>query len=265
MARARPRIVSAETPVIRSTSSGAQFVEAVAPVLGKAAVGEVLGDQHVKRAQRQGAVGPRADPDPLRADRPGGLAAPGVDHDDPGAPLHGPFEPAQVDRRRIGRRVGAPDQDQIRVVEVVGEVAEMVAEAGARRDHAVRGVAERADAGRIRRAEGKQHGIGRGFRRVAGRVELGQAELEIAPPGIDAGGLGAVPRRGLAQGADEHFVGLVPGDALETARAARPNAPLGIKQAVVGIDDLRRPCAARADDAERMIAQRSQALDPAVY
>ena len=126
---------------------------------------------------------------------PRALAAAMVDHDNPGAALLRRLQPAHVVGRGIGRRVGPPDQDQIGIVEVFINAAQMLAEAGARRDHALRGIAERADARRIRRTEGEEHGIGRGFGR-AGRAEgFAKPEFEIAAAGIDGGGFRAVSWR----------------------------------------------------------------------
>jgi len=66
------------------------------------------------------------------------------------------------------------------------------------------------------------------------------------------------------EGIDPDAVRLLPGDALEPTFAARADAPLGIEKPLLGIDHFGGARATRTDDAQGMVAQRNQALDPVV-
>ena len=189
---------------------GGQLVEAVREALDEVVVVAPLCDQHVQHPERERPVGARANADPLGAQRPRRLGAAGVDHDDAAAAGLHLLQADEVLRRRCRGRVGTPDEHEVGVVEILGQVAVLLPEAGVRRDHPVGDEAERADARRVGRAEREQHGV-RGRLGRPGRCErLVEAELEVAAARIDGERLGPVLGRDRPQPRDQKAVRIVP-------------------------------------------------------
>ena len=181
-------------------------------------------DDFVHHRQRERAVGPRSEREPL-VGRAGGARTRRVDNDDaPALFARGLDEGPQVQVAR--QRVAAPDQDQPRVREVLrlnadgrADRVKVALEAGLRADRA------RQSAGAHLLEEAVRHAM---LLQPAHRAGVGVGQHRLRAPGVD---YLPQPRRDPGQR-------LVPRDALKAAAALRPYAALRMAQPIGVIDPL---------------------------
>ncbi len=173
----------------------AEVLEADGPFPGELLVVELLLHQDLDHPQGEGAVGSRAHRHPLGPGLPGGAVAARVDGDDPGAPGVRPQDLLVGQGRGVGGRVGAPEDDEFGLLQVMfhGDVHLPHGRMGG--DHGERDVAERAHPERVGGAEGEEDAGGGGDRHPRRLEEVAHGHVEAAPAGVDGGRLG--PRFGL--------------------------------------------------------------------
>ncbi len=210
-----------------------ELIETMTPVHRKLGVVEVFVNEYLDHRQGQSAVRAGTDRDPFGIGSIGGLGASRVDHDDLCTPLRRSFETVHVERRRIGGRVGAPDDQQLSVFHIGIHVDEHASERQMRREHGERYVAESPHSHGVRRTEWKEHVRCRRNGHTLGLKHVTKRQLESPAAGIDGDRLRPVLGLDSIEGSNDRVVSLVPGDSLELECTLITFSSHGVAQSVL--------------------------------
>ena len=192
-----------------------QLRETDGPVAGKSLVVELLLDQHADHPECQSSVRPRPKRNPLRPRLAGRLSPARIDRHHTGSTLTRPNDLVVGQGWRVGGRIGSPQDDQLRLLQIGLHPDQHLTHGNVRGNHRKRDVAQGADAEGIGRAE-REENAGCGGDGDPGRLEhVTQRHVEAAAPGIDCHGLRAAGCLDLFETRHDGGERLIPRDPLE--------------------------------------------------
>ncbi len=215
-------------------------VESDRPVANEVLIVQFFFYQNIYHAERQGAVGAGTDRNPFAPGHLHSRRPSRVDDYDLSSLLARLHDPLHIDRRQVGRRVGAPDDDQLGALDIGESVHEHPPHRYVGRDHPVGNVAECADTHRIWGAERKEDAARGRYRDAFRLIDVAHREFERTDAGVYRCRFRSVLALYCLQAVGYCLIRFVPGDPLEIVRPFRALALHRVEEAILCVDDLGR-------------------------